>query len=265
VGAGDISHQQLVELSEKAFGSLTGSTQSGLEVRNSDEPYVTPSVMYMRDDEMANVNTGVFFNAPTWTDPDFFAATFFKELMGNYSADRYTGQHLNTPNRQYNTWHSKLGEFPDISIHRSDYFAYSDCALFGNYLHGNEVFQVQMAYMSQGHVTDMASYINISELYRARNKVYNDLLEEGNSDHNGKVIGKQISYLNRRVSRTEIAKRVSNLDCGILQNVATRWFWDRELAAVAWGPIHYLMVWGHYNRPMKRSTLGLYGSAAYLN
>jgi len=27
----------------------------------------------MRDDEMANVNIGVFFDAPTYTDPDFFA------------------------------------------------------------------------------------------------------------------------------------------------------------------------------------------------
>jgi len=29
--------------------------------------------MYIRDDEMANINVGVFFNAPNWEDPDFFA------------------------------------------------------------------------------------------------------------------------------------------------------------------------------------------------
>jgi hypothetical protein len=29
--------------------------------------------MYMRDDEMANVNIGVFFDAPKFTHPDFFA------------------------------------------------------------------------------------------------------------------------------------------------------------------------------------------------
>jgi len=27
----------------------------------------------MRDDEMHNLNIGVFFNAPSWNDPDFFA------------------------------------------------------------------------------------------------------------------------------------------------------------------------------------------------
>jgi hypothetical protein len=29
--------------------------------------------MYMRDDEMANLNIGVFYNVPTWKDPEFFA------------------------------------------------------------------------------------------------------------------------------------------------------------------------------------------------
>jgi len=31
----------------------------------------------MRDDELHNVNVGVFFEAPGWTDPDFFAMHFF--------------------------------------------------------------------------------------------------------------------------------------------------------------------------------------------
>jgi hypothetical protein len=29
--------------------------------------------MYIRDDEMANINVGVFFKAPTWNEPEFFA------------------------------------------------------------------------------------------------------------------------------------------------------------------------------------------------
>jgi len=27
----------------------------------------------MRDDELSNLNIGVFFEAPSWTDPDYFA------------------------------------------------------------------------------------------------------------------------------------------------------------------------------------------------
>jgi len=36
--------------------------------------------------------------------------------------------------------HTELGNMPDITLHRCEYFAYSDCGIFGNYLYGNEVF-----------------------------------------------------------------------------------------------------------------------------
>lgn len=51
--------------------------------------------MNVRDDELKNVNVGVFFKAPTWNDPDFMAMKFFQKLVGDYRADKYTGAHLN--------------------------------------------------------------------------------------------------------------------------------------------------------------------------
>jgi len=72
-----------------------------------------------------------------------------------------------------------------------------------------------------------------------------------------------LSYLGRRVPRSEVAKRISNLDAGLLNRVATRWFWDKELALVTWGPSHGLMAGSHYNRNIKRSTLGWYGNSHY--
>lgn len=48
-------------------------------------------MMYIRDDEMANVNVGVFFEAPSYDHPDYFAMQVIKELMGSYRADKYTG------------------------------------------------------------------------------------------------------------------------------------------------------------------------------
>jgi len=53
----------------------------------------------MRDDEMVNANFGVFFDAPTWKDPEFFAMHYLQALMGEYRADKYTGAHLNHPSR----------------------------------------------------------------------------------------------------------------------------------------------------------------------
>ena len=71
---------------------------------------------------------------------------------------------------------------------------------------------------------------------------------------------KKNRYLNRRIPRSEFATRISNLDAGLLNRVATRWFWDKDISVVTWGPVHHLMAGSHYNRPIKRSTLGWYGN-----
>lgn len=55
--------------------------------------------MFIRDDEMVNANFGLFFNAPTYKDPEYFAMHFLKALLGEYRADRFTGAHLNHSSR----------------------------------------------------------------------------------------------------------------------------------------------------------------------
>lgn len=55
--------------------------------------------MFMRDDEMTNVNVGAFFKAPSYTDPDALACYLIREIQGDYRADDFTGHHLNTPDR----------------------------------------------------------------------------------------------------------------------------------------------------------------------
>lgn len=59
----------------------------------------TPSLMVMRDDEMANLNSAVFFRAPKWDDPDMFAMHMFANILGEYRADRNGHAHLNSAER----------------------------------------------------------------------------------------------------------------------------------------------------------------------
>jgi len=94
--AGNVAHDEVTALVSSAFGKVS---QGPCERVNAEKPYFTPSTMYMRDDEMTNVNIGVFFSAPTYKDPEFFAMHLIQELLGNYRADQYTGAHLNSSDR----------------------------------------------------------------------------------------------------------------------------------------------------------------------
>ena len=65
--------------------------------------------------------------------------------------------------------HSQLGHLPDVTIHKSFYFPYSDTGIFGSYLMGNEVFANQMLYLSQNVLTEYASYVNDTRKKKGKN------------------------------------------------------------------------------------------------
>lgn len=44
-------------------------------------------------------------------------------------------------------------------------------------------------------------------------------------------------YLNRRVPRSEIAKRVSYIDSHQMKHLCNKWFYDAEPSFTNWGPI----------------------------
>ena len=66
--AGNVNHQEVLDTCKSFKFSESKPVQKNLE-----KPYFTPSTLFMRDDEMVNVNFGVFFNAPSWNDPEFFS------------------------------------------------------------------------------------------------------------------------------------------------------------------------------------------------
>lgn len=109
-------------------------------------------------------------------------------------------------------------------------------------------------------MSQYAQTISQAEVFRSRNKYWNDLLSRDDPVDVSIRNSNQAAYLNRLVSRTEIATRVSNMDVPYVQNTASKWFWDKETSVVAWGPLHNVMVDAHYDRQYKRATLGEYST-----
>ena len=131
--------------------------------------------MFVRDDEMINSNVGIFFDAPGWAHEDYYGFLLFQRIIGNYQVDKNDG-HLNDPGKQYNTNQVLLGYLPDVTIQNCHYAAYSDCGLFGSYLFGNEVFTRAMNLVGLHIPCTYATFTNEVEVYRARNKLYDELL-----------------------------------------------------------------------------------------
>lgn len=53
-------------------------------------------------------------------------------------------------------------------------------------------------------------------------------------------------YLNRRVPRSEIAKRVSHIDADYMKHLCYQYFYDAEPSFTNWGPIENVSAYGSY-------------------
>jgi processing peptidase subunit beta len=153
VATGPVNHTQITELTQQHFGGLVSSEAP---LANTHQAMYTPSLMYIRDDEMANLSAGVFLPAPSISHPDSHVMKFFVALLGNYRADKHTATNLNDPSRQYNYLHEHLGNLPDISLQQTFYLPYSDTGLIGSYVLGNELFGPQIVMITQQVLSNYA-------------------------------------------------------------------------------------------------------------
>jgi len=213
---------------------------------NSEKAIYTPSMLFIRDDEMINSNVGVFYDAPTFSHPDFHSFLLLKHIFGNYNIQRHA-EHLNSVAKQYNAMHCLLGDLPDVTLAQSHYFTYSDSAIFGNYFFGNEVFTRQMNYCGVCLPTIYSHYINEVEVIRGRNNLYNYLMNtsEDQAATNAEI-GQQMLQQGRRVPRSETAKRVAALDAYHMKHMCNTWFYDAEPSFTNWGPVESVSQNGSY-------------------
>lgn len=203
VGTGDHDHNQLVDLVEQHFANVPKTVAAPRA--NADRPIYTPALLFVRDDEMVNANVGVFYDAPGRKHEDYYGFQLLKRIFGDYDIQK-NSEHLNDCYKQYNNMHTILGELPDVTRQRCHHLAFSDAGLFGNYFFGNEIFVRQMAFAGLHLPTIYGDYLNQVEVYRGRNKLFNELLDNTGVDGTMADIAMQVLYNGRRVPRSEIAK-----------------------------------------------------------
>lgn len=234
VATGNVSHEQIVDQVNQHFSTIPKTTS--VKANNAEKPIFIPGLLMIRDDEMYNSNVGVFYDAPSVKHEDFYAFKLLKHMFGNYRID-VNAEHLNDTNKQYNAMHALVGMLPDVTKINCHYFAYSDCGLWGNYFFGNEVFTRQMNYMGVHVASTYAHFVNDVECHRGRNHLFNELLTLETPQALNEEIGRQFLSVGRRISRTEVAKRVAYIDNYHIKGIANKWFYDAEPTWTNWGPI----------------------------
>jgi hypothetical protein len=139
-----------------------------------------------------------------------------------------------------------LGDLVDVTQAECLFSPYSDCGIFGNWFFGNEIFTRNMNYAGINILTTYGEYVQEVEVIRARNVLWNELMSIQSASDVMQQIGPQMLYLDRRVTRSEIAKRVSHIDSYHMRHLCNEWFYDAEPSFTNWGPIEQTQSIGSY-------------------
>jgi len=256
VVSGNANHEEVVKAAQKRLSKLPESPSRETAYVNVEKPLLTPSLMVMRDDEMANINMAVSYVAPSYAHPEKFLMQYVQHLIGDYNAHENGHAHLNAGNRQYNFLHRILAEGPGVSLQHTEYFGFSDVGLFTTWIHGNDVWSKEMMHVCQFSLGRAATLLDQTEVFRARASLFNSLLEQRPSAGLNSIIAKDIQYIGRRVDRTELAYRYSNMaEHNFMQNAIKKWFYAKETGVAIWGPCHnYVKEMHYYNNNLINAT-----------
>lgn len=258
VVTGNAKHADVVQAAQKRLSKLPTDASREVAPVNVEKPLLTPSLMVLRDDEMTNINMCVNYLAPGYAHPDKFLMQYVQHLVGSYNAHQHGHAHLNAGNRQYNFLHRILAEGPGVSLQHTQYFGFSDVGLFTTWIHGNDVWSKEMLHVCQYSLGKSATLLDQTEVFRARASLFNSLLEQKPSSGLNSQIAKDIQYIGRRVDRTELAYRYSNMaEHNFLQNRIKKWFYAKETGITVWGPCHnYIKEMHYYNNNLINATRG---------
>ena len=258
VATGAVNHEEVVAAAQKRLSKLPVAPTREVAHVNVEKPLLTPSLMVLRDDEMANMNMCMSYYVPGYAHPDKFLIQYVQHILGDYNAHEHGHAHINAANRQYNFLHRILGEGPGVSLQHTEYFGFSDVGLFTTWIHGNDVWSKEMLHVAQYSLGRAATLLDQVEVFRARASLFNSLLQDRPSSGLNSLIAKDVQYIGRRVDRTELAYRYSNMcEHNFMQAKIKQYFYAKETGIAIWGPCHnYIKEMHYYNNNMINATRG---------
>lgn len=229
-GAGAVNHDQLVELSEKHFGSVAA--------KGDNEPVMeaarfTGSDIRVRYDDMPQAHVAYAFETAGWCDPDNYPLMVIANMLGSWDAQTTGGEHSSSP-LVANV--ASQGQATSISTFNTQY---SDTGLFGVYGVLNDGPGAnQLMYEITNAMTGLCYAVDDVLLEEAKNQLkMNVLAQMDGSTAVCEDVGRQLLTYGRRIHPTETLARIDAVDTNAVKACANRYFYDRDFALAGIGPI----------------------------
>jgi len=230
-GAGPIDHAELVKLAEKHFGAVPASAPAG------QEPYMEParftgSDILIRHDDMPAAHVALGFQTAGWQDPDNYPLMLIQTMLGTWEKSVHGGMHSSS-RLVANVAKWELAH--SITTFNTQY---SDTGLFGIYGVADPTTLANLTYAMTDAITTLCYTVDEDLLAEAKNQLKMNMLTH--LDGTTVVcedIGRQLLTYGRRIHPVEVLARIDAVDKHAVKRAANRFFFDRDHALAAIGPI----------------------------
>merc|ERR1711939_810080 len=228
-GAGAVSHDQLCDLSNKAFDKLP--TTAASELALGRETSFTGSDARFEDVTMSEVHFALAFETVGWTHPDSITFMVMQSLLGSWDRTSGAGKNISS---------SLCKELAREEVAHSVMAfntTYSNSGLFGVYGVAAHTDVEDFLYITLNEMVRMVHKVSDWEVDRAKNQLKTTLaMQLDGTSAVCEDIGRQVLTYGRRLPTAELFARIDSVDAAAVNRCASTYINDHDLAFVNMGP-----------------------------
>jgi len=238
--AGGVDHDTLVQLGEENFTQLPTSGEGKIYPCR-----YTGSSLHDRNDDLQHAHITMAVEGCGWTNPDYFTLMIARTIIGSWCRSM-----VGAPNV-----FGKLAQ----EIHKHHFgeswnafnLCYTDTGLFGVHMVCGRMVTDDMIQLMQEEWMRLCTTTTNAEVDRAKDALLtNMLLQVDNTTGACEDIGRQILAYGRHIPLPEVYQRIQMVDAKKVQQVCTKYIYDKCPAVAGVGPVEGFSDYTHIRSGM---------------